>query len=699
MANTYLNGRWQSVGQTQWAPTLTAHDPNPPITLEGDGQIVIAPPSITSTVTFGTAIVSTTLIVSPPSIGSTLAFGTAIVSTSQIISPPSITSGVTFGTAIIGTALLIQPPSIGSGVTFGAATVTTSEPPVPPPPPPVTFQRLVVECKTLTCDGVSDTSLYSLQDAIPSRIVAAAECKTNDCVGIEPDSASYSLQDALLFNGTPVTVPVTCPPGANCIPGSFPPTVTYPPGTFVFPDVPQNPGEPINLCLKGCQSTVCRYLPAGSSQAAIQAAANAIILEVAAQQAQCDFFPEFPFGTSISLTELSGYACLSGTFIDDVDAIITPSSYPATFSIIGGSLPDGIVMSQNGTTAFFTGIPTTAGASTFTLRATAANGVSATRAYTITVVGITTTSPLPNMTVGEAYSETLTAVGITGTVIWGIASGSLPDGLTLDPETGTISGTPTDSDAAAFTVFVQNSERQCTKAFTLETGDCLITTTSPLPSGTVGVPYSDTLVATGITGPLTWSIIFGSLPTGLSLNAATGEISGTPTTVEFAFFDVQVTNGSTSCEKSFEMVVDPDTSCPDWSLLLWPAPTLFNAAFTPSSTTGDSFVLTLNNGVSQAQSIASIDYNGPGCNCNMQITVSGEALDADAVCKISVDQVAPFAALMCFGAAGAAPGNYNAAFSLPDTGGATRTYQVNVGLTHGNPAQLATVITGLLENV
>ncbi len=57
-----------------------------------------------------------------------------------------------------------------------------------------------------------------------------------------------------------------------------------------------------------------------------------------------------------------------------------------------------------------------------------------------------------------------------------------------------------------------------------------ITTISPLPGGTVDVPYSQTLIAAGGTAPYTWSIDSGTLPDGLTLNPTTGEISGTPTT-------------------------------------------------------------------------------------------------------------------------------------------------------------------------
>ncbi|HUZ47167.1 MAG TPA: putative Ig domain-containing protein, partial [Terriglobia bacterium] len=69
-----------------------------------------------------------------------------------------------------------------------------------------------------------------------------------------------------------------------------------------------------------------------------------------------------------------------------------------------------------------------------------------------------------------------------------------------------------------------------------------ITTTS-LASGVVGTSYSQTLAATGGAGTLTWSIT-GTLPAGLSLNASTGVISGTPTAYGTSTFTVKVTDSA-----------------------------------------------------------------------------------------------------------------------------------------------------------
>ena len=65
-------------------------------------------------------------------------------------------------------------------------------------------------------------------------------------------------------------------------------------------------------------------------------------------------------------------------------------------------------------------------------------------------------------------------------------------------------------------------------------------TTTALPDGAVGVPYNVTLQATGGTPPLMWSITAGSMPSGLLLDSATGNISGTPVAAVTESFTVQV---------------------------------------------------------------------------------------------------------------------------------------------------------------
>ncbi|MFR2927620.1 MAG: S-layer homology domain-containing protein [Oscillospiraceae bacterium] len=95
-------------------------------------------------------------------------------------------------------------------------------------------------------------------------------------------------------------------------------------------------------------------------------------------------------------------------------------------------------------------------------------------------------------------------------------------------------------------------------------------TTSSLPNGRVGEAYSQTLTADGTT-PITWSIENGDLPTELSLNKDTGEISGTPTAEGTAKFTVKATNSAGSDTKELSITITKDAppshehSYGDWS--------------------------------------------------------------------------------------------------------------------------------------
>jgi hypothetical protein len=84
---------------------------------------------------------------------------------------------------------------------------------------------------------------------------------------------------------------------------------------------------------------------------------------------------------------------------------------------------------------------------------------------------------------------------------------------------------------------------------------CGITTAS-LPSGTVGTAYSAGLAAAGGATPYTWTLA-GTLPAGLSLDSASGIISGTPATANTYNFTVKATDSSSNyCEKALSIQVN-----------------------------------------------------------------------------------------------------------------------------------------------
>jgi hypothetical protein len=182
--------------------------------------------------------------------------------------------------------------------------------------------------------------------------------------------------------------------------------------------------------------------------------------------------------------------------------------------------------------------PVTAAALTFKVTDSGSPAQTATANLSLTIapaVLVITTSSLPNGQAGVAYSQTLTATGGTGAYTWQLTAGTLPTGLTLTASTGLIAGTPSVAITATPLTFKvtdsASTPQVATANLTLTIAPPLLTiTTTSLVSGQVGVAYSQTLAATGGTGAYTWQLTAGTLPTGLTLNASSGLISGTPST-------------------------------------------------------------------------------------------------------------------------------------------------------------------------
>lgn len=128
---------------------------------------------------------------------------------------------------------------------------------------------------------------------------------------------------------------------------------------------------------------------------------------------------------------------------------------PYTWSLASGTLPAGLTLGSDGV---ISGTPTTAGTSTFTVRATDSGSRAGTKSLSIVVATpvTVTTASLANGTVGTALSRTLAASGGTTPYTWSLASGALPAGLSLS-SVGVISGTPTTAGTANFTVRVTDS--------------------------------------------------------------------------------------------------------------------------------------------------------------------------------------------------------------------------------------------------
>ena len=222
---------------------------------------------------------------------------------------------------------------------------------------------------------------------------------------------------------------------------------------------------------------------------------------------------------------------------------------PLTWFVATGALPAGLSLSSSGA---ITGAPTASGDFTFTVQVTdsttAPEGGPATAQALLSLtvstgLSIFTTS-LPAGTAGSAYLAQLDASGGSPPYTWSVAARSLPAGLTLQPGSGVISGTPTSPGSTNFTVAAKDSSptpQTATQALTLAIGAAgpMAIVTSVLTNATPNANYSATLHATGGVAPLTWSLVSGALPTGLSL-ASTGAITGDPTVPGDYNFAVQV---------------------------------------------------------------------------------------------------------------------------------------------------------------
>jgi hypothetical protein len=160
------------------------------------------------------------------------------------------------------------------------------------------------------------------------------------------------------------------------------------------------------------------------------------------------------------------------------------------------------------------------------------------------------TPSLPNGAVGVSYNATLTADGGATPYTWSINKGTLPAGLSLDSGTGIISGMPTTGGDSTFTVKVSDNStpvKSDTQRYTITIGasEALIITTVNMADGVEETAYNATVMALGGTLPYTWSVAGGNLPDGLTIDTASGVISGTPTRKGNYNFTIQVSDNAT----------------------------------------------------------------------------------------------------------------------------------------------------------
>jgi subtilisin family serine protease len=254
-------------------------------------------------------------------------------------------------------------------------------------------------------------------------------------------------------------------------------------------------------------------------------------------------------------------------------------------------------------------------------------------------------SPLPDGTTGIAYSSGFTASGGVSPYTWSITSGSLPAGLLLSSSAGAITGTPTTTGTASFTVQATGADGgTSTRSTSIRVAAPLAISTTSLAAGTVGTSYSAALASTGGEPAITWSLASGSLPSGLTLSSS-GSISGTPSASGTYGFTVLATDSGSpvrTATKSLSIEIAAGTTVGTATVVTYTGPTSTTAStsITLSATlktsggtaiSGKVLTFTLNGDVRTAttnnKGVASVGVTSPATNGSYTIgvTFAGDA--------------------------------------------------------------------------
>ncbi|WP_243257923.1 Ig-like domain repeat protein [Rhizobium skierniewicense] len=268
-----------------------------------------------------------------------------------------------------------------------------------------------------------------------------------------------------------------------------------------------------------------------------------------------------------------------------------------TATLSNGSSPSGTVTFKNGTNTLDTG-NISSNIATYTTATLTAGSHSITAEYggdtnnapaTSAAIAVTVAVGQAAPTVVVSASDNNPDVGESVTFTATLSNGSAPSGNVTFKDgtntigTGTISISISGTTATYTTTSLTAGSHSITAEYGGDTNNAAATsaaiavtvaaptfTFSPaggaLSSARVGSRYDQTVTAnaSGITAPISYSVKTGALPSGLTLNTASGEISGTPTTAGIYSFTIEATDNATP----------PNTGSATYALTVNPAATL-----------------------------------------------------------------------------------------------------------------------------
>jgi hypothetical protein len=251
---------------------------------------------------------------------------------------------------------------------------------------------------------------------------------------------------------------------------------------------------------------------------------------------------------------------------------------PVTFSAVS-ALPPGL--SLDALSGFFTGIPTQTFNGTITVGAN--DGIQQIQFNVPLKINSSGgggnggasfgNKSLADGRVGSVYLEQLTIAAGVGPFTFGAKD--LPPGVSLNGQTGALSGTPTSAGRyyvalSAYDPGESNNSATVLPLLVLPSGSDFQFITQSLNNGEVGTPFHDAYAVTNAVGPVSFAA--SGLPPGLTLDPATGIVSGTPTIPGTFEVFISATIGQDTITSNLGMIITPSaTSHFYWNVFSLPA--------------------------------------------------------------------------------------------------------------------------------
>lgn len=238
---------------------------------------------------------------------------------------------------------------------------------------------------------------------------------------------------------------------------------------------------------------------------------------------------------------------------------------PYSWRVSNGIVPPGLSLIGSPNTASLEGIPEKAGNYIFSMEVCDSDtpATCADQEFQINMFGevVIETDELDKACAGQFYSDSIVVTGGVHPYTWKITQGSLPPNLSLDPQTGRISGIPMldPGQHSMFTVRVMDSENPYSldeHQYLIYGNDCSLTIlTTAMPKAMQHEDYDIDFSGVGGIAPYTWQIV-ESLPTGLTFDHEKGRLSGQPKECGLFNLTVKINDFATipnSAARSFQL--------------------------------------------------------------------------------------------------------------------------------------------------